>query len=71
MFVKVNAPVDTGIGDLVAVPSKLPRLETIKRCQGDETGGVLVCFHLGAYWDHPWRELAEFVLNHLGPGLAR
>ena len=62
-WVKVNAPVDEGISDLIEALSMFPRLETIESCQGEP---AWICFRLGSY-----QELAEFVCGYFGVGLAR
>ncbi len=71
VFTKVNAPVDAGVRGVVAALSRFPSLETVESCEDAGHGGRWVCFRHGAYWDHPWRELAEFVLGYLAPGLVR
>lgn len=68
-WVKVNAPVDAELEELVRVLSAFPRLQTIESCQGTEARPAWVCFTYGNSWNHPWRELASFVLDYLGPGL--
>lgn len=70
-WVKVNLPVDSGIRGIVSALSLFPNLETIESCQGDSKNGPWVCFRYGAYWIHPWRELADFVLDCLAPWLVR
>lgn len=69
-FVKVNAPVDSGISALIQSLSEFPKLETVESCQGSPQIGPWVSFRYGEYWQHPWRELADFVLGYLAPGLA-
>ncbi len=34
-WVKVNAPVDEGVAEIVAVPNTVDGLETLQSCQGD------------------------------------
>lgn len=68
-WVKVNAPVDAALEELVRSLSAFPRLQTIESCQGSRTRPAWVCFSYGNSWEHPWRELASFVLGYLGPGL--
>ncbi len=68
-FVKVNAPVDTGLEGIITGLASFPRLETFESCQGDDQRPAWVCFRYGEYWKHPWQELAEFVLGYLAPGL--
>jgi hypothetical protein len=68
---KVNAPLDVGAKPLVEALSLFPQLETVESCEGSPSGGLWVCFRFGAYWEHPWWDLAEFVLGELGPVLSR
>jgi len=70
-WVKVNAPVDKAIVGVVSALSAFPTLETIESCEDVAGRGAWVCFRYGAYWDHPWRELADFVLGYLAPRLSR
>lgn len=69
-WIKINAPVDDGVADLVSSLSAFPRLQTIESCQGGSDSSSWVCFCYGDYWRHPWRDLANFVLGYLGPALA-
>ncbi len=80
VWVKVNAPVDEGVADLIQALSSFPKLETIESCQGgyprsdsDEEGmPAMVFFHYGQHDHAPnHREIAEFVLGYLGPGLMK
>lgn len=71
VWAKVNVPVDEGVADLVAELSAFPGLQTIESCQRTPTQGAWVCFHYGAHWEHPWRDLATFVFDYLGPFLAQ
>ena len=68
-WVKVNAPVDERIRELIEALSAFPKLQTIESCQGDENTGAWVAFWYGEYWDTSWNELAIFVLGYLGPKL--
>jgi len=68
-WVKVNAPVDQQISGIVTALSLFPSLETIESCGGAENRGPWVCFRYGAYWEHPWRDLADFVLGYMAPAL--
>ncbi len=70
VWTTVNAPVDAGVLDLVKALSAFPKLETIESCQGDSISGSWICFRYGNYWNNSWKELSEFVLVFLGPGLA-
>jgi hypothetical protein len=70
-WVKVNAPVDQRISGLVATLSLFPSLETVESCEGDEIKGSWICFRYGAYWEHPWHDLADFVLGYMAPRLSQ
>lgn len=70
-WVKVNASVDDGVAELVRSLNAFPRLQTIESCQGRSDRPAWVCFSYGEYWNDSWRDLADFVLGYLGPGLAR
>lgn len=59
VFVKVNAPVDEGIAEVVRLLSRIPGLETIESCQGDpqqRRRPAFVLFRLGG-----WAELSQFL----------
>ncbi len=62
-WVKINAPVDAALDELMCVLSTFPRLQTIESCQGNRTRPAWVCFSYGNSWEHPWRELASLVEN--------
>ena len=70
VFVKVNAPVDRGAASLISALSSFQKLQTIESCE-DLKGWAWVCFVYGEFWDKPCKELAPFVLEFLGPRLAR
>ncbi len=70
-WIKVNAPVDVAISDLVSTLNAFPRLQTIESCQGSANVSAWICFCYGEHWRHPWQELVDFVFGYLGPGLAR
>ncbi len=67
-WAQVNVLVDEGVSGLVAALSAFPRLQTIESCQGDNDPWV--CFRYGNCLEHPWRELADFVFDYLGPQLV-
>ncbi len=80
VWVKVNAPVDEGIADLIRALSAFPKLETTESCQRgwkrsivDKEGApAIVFFHYGQHdHAHPYREIGDFVLGYLGPGLMK
>ena len=66
VWVKVNAPVDKGIADLVSALALFPKLQTIESCQGTK-GRAWVCFVYG----EDWKELSNFVLGFIGPKITR
>ena len=70
VWAKVNVPVDSKIVELVEALSAFPMLETLESCQGQEDEPARVCFLYGDYWSHPSRDIAEFGLEFLAPGLA-
>lgn len=69
VFTKVNAAVDGGVRGIISALSEFSALLTFESCQGDDERGPWVCFRYGEYWEHPWRQLADFVLGYLAPGL--
>lgn len=64
-WVKVNAPVDSGVADLVSVLNSLDGLETLQSCQGDVGGRDGYVYF--AYGD--WHKLCKFVFQTAGPFL--
>jgi hypothetical protein len=68
-WVKVNAPVDSGIVRVVEALSLFPELETVESCEADRVNESWICFRYGQYWDNGWRELADFVFDFLAPQL--
>ena len=66
-WVKVNAPVDEGVAEIVAVLNTVDGLETLQSCQGDpgESDGY-VYFACG-----DWRHVSQFVFEQVGPELKR
>ena len=77
-WVKVNAPVDEGITNLIEALSAFPKLMTTDSCEGgykrsssDNEGMPAVVFFQYGQDDHShtYQELADFVLGYLGPGL--
>jgi hypothetical protein len=65
VWVKVNAPVDAGVAEIVAVLNSVNGLETLQSCQGDagHKDGY-VYFACG-----DWRRTCEFVFEKIGPTL--
>ena len=64
-WVKVNAPVDEGIAELVSALNRVEGLETLQSCQG-EPGERLgyVYFSFGG-----WQNLCRFVFDSVAPCL--
>ncbi len=69
VWVKVNAPVDRGVAELVQALSVFPRLRTVESCEGNGDW-AWVCFVYGRPHDESWKELAQFVLGEIGPRLV-
>jgi hypothetical protein len=65
VWVKVNAPVDRGVGSLIRALSAFPQLQTLESCE-NLNGRAWVTFVYGL----DWRELSEFVFAYLGPKFA-
>jgi hypothetical protein len=67
VWVKVNAPVDAGVAEIVAVLNTVDGLETLQSCQGDpgQSDGY-VYFACG-----DWKRVSRFVFEEVGPGLKR
>ena len=70
VWAKVNAPVDSEIAELIEALSAFPMLETLESCQGRKDGPASICFLYGNYWSHPWKDITEFSLDFLAPGLV-
>jgi hypothetical protein len=66
VWIKVNAPVDKGVADLISALSLFPKVRTIESCQGTKDR-AWVCFIYG----ESWKDLSEFVLGFLGPRLMQ
>ncbi len=64
-WVKVNAPVDEGVAEIVSVLNTVDGLETVQSCQGDpgEREGY-VYFFCG-----DWKKMSQFVFEQIGPKL--
>jgi hypothetical protein len=62
-WIKVNAPIDSNIAELVSLLNRVEGLETIQSCQGDvgERQGY-VYFSLGE-----WQNLCRFVFERIAP----
>jgi len=65
IWVKVNAPVDAGVAEIVSVLNTVDGLETLQSCQGDAGGrSGYVYFACG-----DWQKMCQFVFQKIGPGL--
>lgn len=64
-WIKINAPVDEGVAEIVAALNTVDGLETLQSCQGDpaQKNGY-VYFACG-----DWRRLTELVFGCIGPPL--
>ena len=64
-WVKVNAPVDTGVAEIVSILNSVDGLETLQSCQGDagERDGY-VYFACG-----DWQKMCHLVFQKIGPTL--
>lgn len=65
VWVKVNAPVDAGVAEIVSILNSVAGLETLQSCQGD--AGKLDGYVYFACGD--WRKMCEFVFQKIGPQL--
>ena len=64
-WVKINAPVDEGIAELVSALSEIDGLETIESCQGTpERDNAFVFFRFGT-----WRDCGSLMFDELLPML--
>jgi hypothetical protein len=65
VWVKVNAPVDAGVAEIVSVLNTVDGLETLQSCQGDPgRKDGYVYFSFG-----DWRKVCEFIFQRIGPTL--
>jgi hypothetical protein len=64
-WIKVNAPVDVGVAEIVSILNTVDGLETLQSCQGD-TGKKdgYVYFACG-----DWHQTCRFVFQKIGPTL--
>jgi len=65
VWVKVNAPVDAGVAEIVSVLNTVDGLETLQSCQGD--AGMKDGYVYFACGD--WKKTCEFVFQTIGPML--
>ena len=66
-WIKVNAPVDEGVAEIVSMLNSVEGLETLQSCQGGpgEREGY-VYFACG-----DWKRLSRCVFEQIGPSLKR
>ena len=70
-WVKVNAPVDEGIAEIVSLLSEVEGLQTLESCQGrlpvDSPEGIpaYVFFHFG-----DWETISRFAFEVVAPALG-
>jgi hypothetical protein len=66
-WIKVNAPVDEGVAEIVSVLNSVDGLETLQSCQGEPgSSDGYVYFACG-----DWKRLSEFVFERIGPHLKQ
>jgi len=63
-WVKVNAPVDAAIAELISVLNSRCGLETLQSCQGGDGKQGYVYFSFGQ-----WENLCHFVFDEVSPHL--
>ena len=61
-FVKVNAPVDEGIAELISTLSEIEGLETLESCEGDFETDAFIVFRLG-----DWRKCGALLFEGFLP----
>jgi hypothetical protein len=72
VWVKVNAPADSGIASLIEAMSRFPELQTASSCQGFSDRPASITFRYGLSTpDKAWHQLSEFVLGRFGPQLMK
>jgi len=65
VWIKVNAPVDAGVAEMVSVLNSVDGLETLQSCQGD--AGKQDGYIYFACGD--WRQMCELIFQRIGPTL--
>ena len=64
-WIKVNAPVDEGVAEIVSILNTVDGLETLQSCQGEPGNREgYVYFACG-----DWRRVSQFVFERIGPKL--
>ena len=64
VWVKVNAQVDEGIAEIIALLNTIPHLQTIDSCQGAENARAFIYFYLNG-----WKSVGHFLFEVLEPNL--
>jgi len=67
IWVKVNAPIDAQVAEIVTLLNTVEGLETLQSCQGD--AGEHDAYVYFAFGD--WRQLGHFVFERIGPALKQ
>ena len=65
IWVKVNAPVDAGVAEIVSVLNSVDGLETLQSCQGD-SGGRSGYVYIAC---GDWQKMCHLVFQRIGPVL--
>jgi hypothetical protein len=65
VWIKVNAPVDAGVAEIVSLLNSVDGLETLQSCQGEP--GKLDGYVYFACGD--WSKMCQFVFQEIGPSL--
>ena len=70
-WVKVNAPVDEGIAEIVSILSEVEGLETTDSCQGSPLRDYLDRDVLGYvfFYFGDWQTISEFAFGTIAPAL--
>ena len=64
-WIKVNAPVDAGVAEIVSILSTVDGLETLQSCQGEPGDRQGYVYFAGG----DWKSLSQFVFERIGPVL--
>jgi hypothetical protein len=67
VWVKVNAPVDSGVAEIVSILNSVEGLQTLQSCQGDPGGREgYVYFFFGN-----WQSVCRFIFERIGPAVKQ
>lgn len=65
VWVKVNAPIDAGIAQIVLILNRIEGLHTLDSCEGiTDEKPAHVYFNYG-----DWRQIGDLMFNRIGPAL--